>query len=438
MLNRIRRPLRRRLSDSRPEPCPSSRSRTCQPAALRLSPSPLQTPPPAISRNAIATPDAPRKLPPERPVVRPTWSGRPDRLVCLPGPLRPHFHRRHSGPQRIRRSHPNQGTPRDRCLGRHEPRILTLTRLGSAAQWLRHGRNLAPRHSFCRRNRSPRHRRPCAAMAAPTTPTTDGFSTPTPSNRNAFLSPADPSSSTAWASALLTPSASAVRKLSSPASPPTRSPRLPPPLHPARTGSVDVEVDDLPMFYACAIISDGISYDSGTGDSLTLNSAPSGTVPIGVPIPFTVTALSLQPRSGGRTSPSPLRSPAATRHSAAVPSSCSIASTGDGIATINITAPAAGPSVVIASLSNGASLQAHFSGGTPPSLAALTPMLSVAAGVHRRLDHPGSRPDQRLTRSAAKPSPGKPSSIIRTNGSSTATTNSSGIAAKSLTVGPLE
>ena len=39
------------------------------------------------------------------------------------------------------------------------------------------------------------------------------------------------------------------------------------------TGSVDVEVDDLPIYYAAAIISDGISYDSGTGDALTLMSA---------------------------------------------------------------------------------------------------------------------------------------------------------------------
>ena len=36
------------------------------------------------------------------------------------------------------------------------------------------------------------------------------------------------------------------------------------------TGSVDVEVDDLPVFYAAAIISGGVSYDSGTGDALTL------------------------------------------------------------------------------------------------------------------------------------------------------------------------
>ena len=49
------------------------------------------------------------------------------------------------------------------------------------------------------------------------------------------------------------------------------------------TGSVDVEVDDLPIYSAAAIISGGISYDSGSGDSLTLVTAPMGTVPIGVP-----------------------------------------------------------------------------------------------------------------------------------------------------------
>ena len=57
------------------------------------------------------------------------------------------------------------------------------------------------------------------------------------------------------------------------------------------TGSVDVEVDDEPAFSAAAVISGGTSYDSGTGDALTLLTAPMNTVPIGVPIPFTVTAL---------------------------------------------------------------------------------------------------------------------------------------------------
>ena len=57
------------------------------------------------------------------------------------------------------------------------------------------------------------------------------------------------------------------------------------------TGSVDVEVDDLPIFYASSVVTGGISYDSGDGDSLNLNTAPSGTLPIGVPNPFTVTVL---------------------------------------------------------------------------------------------------------------------------------------------------
>lgn len=59
---------------------------------------------------------------------------------------------------------------------------------------------------------------------------------------------------------------------------------------------------------------------------------------------------------------------------------CATRTTGDGIATINITARSTAISVVTATLANGASLQAHFSGGTPPSLTALTPTLSVAAG----------------------------------------------------------
>lgn len=201
------------------------------------------------------------------------------------------------------------------------------------------------------------------------------------------------------------------------------------------TGSVDVEVDDLPMFNASAIIADGISYDTGNDDSLTLNSAPSGTVPIGVPIPFTVTALapSLVP-AGGVTVTFAVASGNATLSCGSTV--CSVSSTGDGIASMNITAPVAGSSVVIASLSNGASLQAHFTGGTPPALAALTPMLSVAAGA--TVDWTA----QALALSNGSPSPGQTVSwqttpAIRAQGPSTATTNSNGIAAKALTVGPL-
>ena len=44
-----------------------------------------------------------------------------------------------------------------------------------------------------------------------------------------------------------------------------------PPAASGVTGSVDVEVDDQPAFYAAAVIPGGVSYDSGNGDALTLD-----------------------------------------------------------------------------------------------------------------------------------------------------------------------
>ena len=103
------------------------------------------------------------------------------------------------------------------------------------------------------------------------------------------------------------------------------------------TGSVDVEVDDLPIFYAAAIISGGVSYDAGTGDSLTLVTAPANTVPIGVPLPFTVTALgsNLAP-AGGVTVTYTVTSGAATLGCGSA--ICPVTATGDGLATMNVTA----------------------------------------------------------------------------------------------------
>ena len=201
------------------------------------------------------------------------------------------------------------------------------------------------------------------------------------------------------------------------------------------TGSVDVEIDDLPMFYAIAIISGGISYDAGTGDSLTLNTAPANTIPIGVPIPFTVTALgpNLVP-AGNVTVTFSVVSGNATLSCGT--SACSTTATGDGMATMNITAPTSGSSVVTASLTNGASLQAHFSGGTPPTLAALTPTLSLAAGATINWT------TQALALNNGNPASGQTvawqtGSGITTSGPASSTTNANGIAAKSLSVGPL-
>jgi hypothetical protein len=202
------------------------------------------------------------------------------------------------------------------------------------------------------------------------------------------------------------------------------------------TGSVDVEVDDLPAFYAAAIISGGVSYDSGSGDALTLVTAPMNTVPTGVPIPFTVSALGsdLTP-AGGVTVIYTVTSGTATL--ACGKPICSVNATGDGRATINVTAVDSTWSIVTASLTNGSSLQAQFAGGTPPTLAALTPLQSVAAGATI------SWPVQAMVLSNGAPAMGQSvawqttAGGISPQGSAAVLTNSSGIAMQTLTVGPL-
>jgi hypothetical protein len=209
-----------------------------------------------------------------------------------------------------------------------------------------------------------------------------------------------------------------------------------PPAASGVTGSVDVEVDDLPIFYAAAVITGGVSYDSGTGDALTLLTAPVNTVPVGVPLPFSVTALGpdLNP-AGGVTVIYTVTGGTVTL-SCGLPV-CTVVATGDGRAIMNVTAVDGSPSVVTASLTNGSSLQAHFSGGTPPVLASLTPQLSLAAGATF------SWTVRALVLNNGVPMGGQAvawqttGSGITPQGSAAAITTSSGIATKTLTVGPL-
>lgn len=201
------------------------------------------------------------------------------------------------------------------------------------------------------------------------------------------------------------------------------------------TGAVDVEVDDDPAYYARAIVYGGIRYDAGTGDSLKLVTAPMNTVPTGVPLPFTVTALGsdLSPASGVTVTYT-VSSGTATLTCGR--STCSVVSGGDGSASMNVTAVDGTPSVVMASLSNGASVQAHFAGGTPPTIAAINPNISVAAGSTVTWTA------QALALRNGAPAPGQtvawqPASGITTTGGASATTSTAGIAAKQLGVGPL-
>jgi len=208
-----------------------------------------------------------------------------------------------------------------------------------------------------------------------------------------------------------------------------------PPAQSGVTGSVKVEIDDPSAPNVAAILSGSLSYDAGTGDALTLVTAPMNVVPIGVPIAFSVIAQgpTLAP-AGGVTVLYTVTSGDAKLTCGS--QTCSVTATGDGRACINVTAIDGAFSTVIASLANGASLEAGFSGGAPPSLAAITPQLSLAAGAKvtwtvQTLALQGGVPltGQTVTWQSA--------SGIAVQGSASAITGASGMAAMALTVGPL-
>ena len=200
------------------------------------------------------------------------------------------------------------------------------------------------------------------------------------------------------------------------------------------TGSVDVEVDDAPVFYAFAVIPGGISFDSGIGDALTLVTAPSNTVPIGVPVPFAVQVLdgTLAP-AGGVTVTYSVVSGTATL--ACGQPTCQVTATGDGRAQMNVTAKNSSLSIVTASLTNGSSLEAQFSGGTPPVLSSLTPRLSLAAGTTLNWTV------QALALIKGSPAAGQSVQWTTATGivaqSAAVLTDSTGVATQMLTVGPL-
>jgi hypothetical protein len=199
---------------------------------------------------------------------------------------------------------------------------------------------------------------------------------------------------------------------------------------------VDVEIDDAPIYYAAAVISDGISYNAGTGDALTLMSAsePAGTIPIGVPEPFSVIALgpNLSPADGVSVV---YRVTTGAATLGCGQPSCTVTATGDGRATMNVTAVDATWSTVTASLTNGSTLKAEFMGGTPPQLTSLSPMLSVAAGATVNWTAQALALDNGLPLSGQSVAWQTGSGITAQDGA--VTTNANGIAAKALTVGPL-
>jgi hypothetical protein len=200
------------------------------------------------------------------------------------------------------------------------------------------------------------------------------------------------------------------------------------------TGGVDVTVTD-PATQGAATIEAGLSYDAGNTDSIETLAAPVNTVPMDVPLAFTVKTVGADGATpaGGLTVTYTVTSGIATLGCGTT--TCSVVSSGDGLATLSVTATSAAAAVVTASLLNGASVQTNFSGSAPPQIAALSPTLYVAAGATF------SWSPTALVLSAGSPSAGK--TVNWTGGSGIAVTtpstvsNAQGLATGQLVVGPL-
>lgn len=199
-------------------------------------------------------------------------------------------------------------------------------------------------------------------------------------------------------------------------------------------GSVNVEVEDESGLNAATIILSGLSYDSGTGDALTGITVPSGTVALETPLPFTVQALdaNLKPISGAIVTYTRSTGAATLGCGSA---RCTVTTSGDGYATLNLTAvDTTTTSIVTASLSNGSSIAAHITGSATATsvVTALTPQQSVAAGATV------SWPVQVLVIQSNLPASGVTvtwtGATDITPAAGTSTTDSSGIASTTMTI----
>jgi IPT/TIG domain len=145
------------------------------------------------------------------------------------------------------------------------------------------------------------------------------------------------------------------------------------------TGNVLVEVED-PQTLGITIIADGLSYNAQNGDELAIVTAPANGVAMGVPLPFTVKAMNWDnqsPAAGVSVSYSLTSGSAALGCGQSI---CSATTAGDGTATMMVSATSTALAQVTASLSNGASIAAEFTGQPSPSISAITPNLYLAIG----------------------------------------------------------
>jgi hypothetical protein len=214
---------------------------------------------------------------------------------------------------------------------------------------------------------------------------------------------------------------------------PTEISAIAPPAHGAM-GVVLVTVSD-PATLAVTAIQDGLSYDAMGGDALGIVTAPLGTVATGVPMPFTVKALSAdaQTPAAGVTVTFTVTEGTATLGCGQ--STCSVLSRGDGVATMSISANSTSLAQVTASLSDGASVITEFGGNTPPAIVALSPSLYIAIGAT------ASWSPQAEVLSGSAPLAGQTVNWSGNGGvtpsTATGVSSSNGVASTQLNIGPL-
>jgi hypothetical protein len=143
------------------------------------------------------------------------------------------------------------------------------------------------------------------------------------------------------------------------------------------TGNLDLVLTD-PATNGIAVIASGISYGDASNDTMSILASPPANLGTGVPTPFSVRVFGpdqTTPVGGVPVTFSVLDGSAVFGCGS---SNCSVTTTGDGFATVAVTATAAGPTTLRASLTNGDALAAEFTATATSAIAALTPGLFLA------------------------------------------------------------
>jgi IPT/TIG domain len=146
------------------------------------------------------------------------------------------------------------------------------------------------------------------------------------------------------------------------------------------TGDVPVEVQD-PQTLGVAIIADGLSYGAQNNDTISIVTAPSGSIAPGAPLPFTVSVASGATPAAGATVTFTVTEGAATLACGQI--ACSVVAAANGTAILAVAANSASPTAITASLANGASVVTQFAAqsGFASVISAITPDLYLAAGA---------------------------------------------------------